>query len=136
MNPELNRLGNAKNPYQTETKKVLCVCSAGLLRSPTAANVLHAEYGFNTRAAGTSREYALIPVNKVLMYWADEVVCMDYDQEAILQARLEEYELKKKPIIVLDIPDCFEWNHPELQQLILTKYVDYKRSIGETGSKG
>lgn len=28
----MNRLGNADNPYQDRYKRVLCVCSAGLLR--------------------------------------------------------------------------------------------------------
>lgn len=28
-----NAMGNAANPYQGNYKKVLCVCSAGLLRS-------------------------------------------------------------------------------------------------------
>lgn len=45
-----NQLANVGNRFQTKTKKVLCVCSAGLLRSPTLANVLNLKYGFNTRA--------------------------------------------------------------------------------------
>ena len=49
----MNRLGNSKNPYQGDFKKVLCVCSAGLLRSPTAAWVLsNAPFNFNTREIG------------------------------------------------------------------------------------
>ncbi len=38
-----NRWGNIDNPYQGSAKKVLCVCSAGMLRSPTAANVLYVD---------------------------------------------------------------------------------------------
>lgn len=120
--PMMNRLGNAKNPFQTQAKRVLCVCSAGLLRSPTAANVLHSSFGYTTRSAGTSREYALIPVDKALMHWADEIVCMDLDQAAILEARFVEYDLSRVPIIVLSIPDCFEWDHPELRENILDAY--------------
>ena len=41
------------NPYQGDYHKVLCVCSAGCLRSPTAAVVLAQEpFNFNTRSAG------------------------------------------------------------------------------------
>jgi len=38
------RVDNITNPYQTKAKKVLCLCSAGMLRSPTIANTLHKEY--------------------------------------------------------------------------------------------
>ena len=75
-----NRLYNCKNPYQGDAKKVLCVCSAGLLRSPTAAVVLNREYGYNTRACGTEVGHALIPLDETLMHWADEIVVMDRDQ--------------------------------------------------------
>jgi predicted protein tyrosine phosphatase len=35
MSDLMNRLGNCKNYHQGKFKRVLCVCSAGLLRSPT-----------------------------------------------------------------------------------------------------
>ena len=50
-----NRLHNVRNPNQGPAKRVLCLCSAVLLRSPTVAWVLgKAPYDYNTRAAGTS----------------------------------------------------------------------------------
>lgn len=49
----MNRIANASNKFQGSYKRVLCVCSAGLLRSPTAALVLSKDpYNFNTRACG------------------------------------------------------------------------------------
>lgn len=57
-----NRKWNAKNPHQGNFERVLCVCSAGLLRSPTVAVVM-AQHGFNTRAAGLEKDFALIPVD-------------------------------------------------------------------------
>lgn len=125
MNAEMNRLGNTQNPYQGSAKRVLCVCSAGILRSPTAANILHEEYGFNTRSAGVSREYALIPVDKALMYWADEIVCMDADQEAILKARFEEYQLTPIPVYNLNIPDAYCWGDPVLEEMISERYREF-----------
>jgi predicted protein tyrosine phosphatase len=81
----MNRLGNCTNPYQGNTKKVLCVCSAGLLRSPTAAVVLSQEpFNYNTRAAGISTDYALVQVDDVLVTWADEIVCMDENSRKFL----------------------------------------------------
>lgn len=78
----MNRKWNSHNEYQGKHKRVLCVCSAGLLRSPTAAWVLsNPPYNFNTRAAGIDVGHALIPVDDVLIEWADEIVCMDEYQQ-------------------------------------------------------
>jgi len=83
----MNRLANAKNPFQSDRKKVLCVCSAGLLRSPTDAWILSNEpFGFNTRAAGASDEYALIKLDQVLVEWADEVVVMEEWQKGDIES--------------------------------------------------
>jgi predicted protein tyrosine phosphatase len=118
----MNRLGNSSNPYQGKTKKVLCVCSAGLLRSPTAAFVLSQEpYNFNTRAAGISEEYALIEVDDVLLTWADEIVCMNVGQQSQLKSMVKGLALKT-PVINLDIPDSFAYRDPELIKLIKEKY--------------
>ena len=60
----MNRLANTHNPYQGDFKKVLCVCSAGLLRSPSTAFVLSQDpFNFNTIAAGINEDYALIVVD-------------------------------------------------------------------------
>ena len=75
---KLNQLANVGNPFQGKAKKVLCVCSAGLLRSPTLANVLHRQFGFNTRAVGYCQEYALIPISQALIWWADEIVFVNH----------------------------------------------------------
>lgn len=118
-----NRLANTKNRFQTAAKRVLCVCSAGLLRSPTAANVLHQEYGYNTRAAGSNKEYALIPLDVVLIDWADELVFVEkavYDEVQ----RLFGEDLKGKRSIVLALPDKYEWNDPELRSIIAKQYAD------------
>ena len=116
----MNRLANCKNVYQGAFKRVLVVCSAGLLRSPTAALVLSQEpFNYNTRAAGISEDYALVPVDEVLLKWADEVVCMSHDQEIALRGRG-----CAKTIYCLNIPDNFEYRNHELKNLIFKKYVD------------
>lgn len=117
----MNRLGNSQNPYQGATKKVLCVCSAGLLRSPTAAVVLSQEpFNFNTRAAGVSDEYALIPVDEVLVTWADEIVCMEDSHRDVLRKQYGEViDFKVK---VLHIPDAFQYRNKELMKMIKERY--------------
>lgn len=126
----MNRIGNARNPYQGDFKKVLCVCSAGLLRSPTAAFVLANEFGCNTRAAGLSAEYALIPVDDVLLSWADEVVCMSDEQAEIVDRKLVELR-SGADVISLNIPDNFAYRNPALVELIREAYADGQRQLKE-----
>lgn len=114
-----NRLHNASNPYQGDYKKVLCVCSAGLLRSPTVAYVLSQEpYNFNTRAVGLDADFALIVIDKVLVHWADEIIVMT-------ERHIREIEQKFNPtcpIINLDISDSFNYRDSELIKLIKERY--------------
>ncbi len=106
----------SKNPYQGEYKKVLCVCSAGILRSATTAVILSKEpFNFNTRSVGLEY-YALIPITEVLLNWADEIVCMTSEHEVRLKA------LTNKPVKCLNILDSFEYRNPELEKLIMKAY--------------
>ena len=125
MNSNYNRLGNSRNIYQGKDKRVLCVCSAGLLRSPTAANVLHKEFGYNTRACGVSEEYALIIFDEVLISWADEIVFMDKEHHLMASNQYAQ-SMKNKPIFILGVPDKYKYMDPELQKLILKYYNDAK----------
>lgn len=131
-----NRIHNSSNPYQGKFKRVLCVCSAGLLRSPTTAFVLSQEpYNYNTRAAGLVQDYALVPVDDVLLNWADEVVCMTSDQMEELCAKLGELGLDKK-VICLNIEDNFGYRDPKLVELIRNCYDQAQSSNDEeTGQK-
>ena len=131
---DMNRTWNADNQFQQidKHKRVLCLCSAGLLRSPTTSLVLAAApYNFNTRAAGLESSYALIPVDDVLLYWADEIVVMTQDQVKTVKQLLNQAKLKDKPVICLDIPDNFHYRHPDLIDLIRKNY-DERVSSGLT----
>lgn len=120
----MNAFHNVKNPNQGNTKKVLCVCSAGLLRSPTTAQILSAPpYNYNTRAAGCNEEYALVPVTELLIHWADEIVFMDLEHYQRVDAEYPDL-LKGKKWKVLDIPDMFPYRHPKLIEAILKAYGD------------
>lgn len=130
-----NRLANSGNQFQGKYKRVLAVCSAGLLRSPTTAFVLSQEpYNYNTRAAGLVPDFALIPVDEVLIAWADEIVCMTKGQEEELDKLValhykdqyrdpEDIKLPyQKPVICLNIPDNFGYRDPALMEMIKTNY--------------
>jgi len=131
----LNRLYNCKNPYQGDVRKVLCVCSAGLLRSPTMAVVLQEKYGYNTRAAGTDEDHALIPVDKVLVHWADEIVCAEERHANQLVKMFG--PLAESKLVVLRLPDMFGYMDETLQRMILKQYEDTKQEIkrSKTSSK-
>lgn len=121
----MNRLANCQNPYQGKFKKVLVVCSAGLLRSPTAAFVLSQEpFNFNTRAAGVETEFALVPVDDVLLEWADEIVVMTKDHLDDITAMLTNVGLQAKPVIHLGISDSYAYRDPELMKLIADRYTE------------
>lgn len=119
-----NRLANTKNAYQGKMKKVLAVCSAGLLRSPTIAWVLSNEpYNCNTRAAGISNEYALVVLDLPLVEWADEIVCADKDHVFSVKELLKNENISDpdKPVHCLDLPDQFRTRDPILVKLIKDK---------------
>lgn len=123
-----NRLGNCHNMYQGNAKRVLTVCSAGLLRSPTAAWILSNEpWSFNTRSCGYNDEYALILLDEVLLEWADEVVVMDQKQESVVHNMMENISSNRgfefnKPVHVLNVPDNYSFRDPELVELMMAKF--------------
>lgn len=113
-----NRLHNVTNPWQGDTKKVLCVCSAGLLRAPTIANVLHSKYEYNVRAVGIEKEYALIPIDSALIYWADEIVVA----EPWMAMEIAEHITDDTPIKSLNLPDEYGYMDTHLVEMIEQRY--------------
>lgn len=111
--------GVIDNPYQGNHKKVLFVCSAGILRSATAARMYADKY--NTRCAGTGLDYALVPLSERLMDWADEIVFVhqwNYDNANFEFDLLPYWDYIK----VLDVPDQHEHMAPELIKLFEEQY--------------
>jgi predicted protein tyrosine phosphatase len=107
----------AKNPFQGPHKKVLCVCSVGLLRSPTVALVLSMPpYNFNTRAVGFDVGCALIPITDILLEWAHEVVCMDEYQKTEIQKKTD------KPVFNLALSDMFDYRDEKLMDIVPYRY--------------
>lgn len=117
----MNALHNCRNPYQGTTEKVLTVCSAGLLRSPTVANILQ-RWGYNTRAAGV-HDYALVQVDDVLLQWADTIVFVSDRLKDILE---HDYVISAvKRVVILDIPDDFPYGDPALITLAARQLVEH-----------
>ena len=108
------------NEYQGSYHRALFVCSAGILRSATAAAVA-ANMGMNTRACG-SESYALIPLSANLILWADTIYFVnEYNYYGALQ-QFSDYpaldaELRRKAV-VWDIEDIYNYRDPKLVQII------------------
>ena len=129
-----NQLGVIFNAYQGRVKKVLTVCSAGCLRSPTAAHILSSPpFNFNTRCAGTSEEYAIVPVTEALVAWADVILVMDQSQRDYImamqnkmfnetQCTMNEFEFK--PIHNLEIEDEYDYRNPKLVKIMTAKFQE------------
>lgn len=125
-----NKQESIRNSYQGDFKKVLCVCSGGIIRSATTAVVLSQEpYNYNTRAAGLNKDLSLITVNKTLLEWADEIVCMESWQDVEVCAMLKEYGLVKK-IVVLGIQSGSKYRDLALMQNIREKYDVVMGKVG------
>lgn len=128
----MNALHNVTNPHQGPEKRVLCLCSASLLRSQTLATVLYEKYGYNTRSAGVS-DYALIPVSTALLEWADEIICVEQEVDVQLMNDIrllvnqglwveEDIDEIRRKTITLNIPDIYERMNPTLQRIIIEQY--------------
>ena len=118
-----SRNGVIDNLYQGSDKKVLFVCSAGILRSATAARIYGRKY--NTRSCGTHQEFALIPLSEMLMDWADEIVFVNpvnYDL-AGFNFDLVPYTDK---IVVLNIPD----EHPHMDPQLIDAFEQQYEVLG------
>jgi predicted protein tyrosine phosphatase len=120
----MNQLANTHNRFQGAYKKVLFVCSAGLLRSATAAHVFSAEpYNFNTRTAGVALEYALNPVNEALLEWADHIFLMEGEHYNMLYEIFGEEtgNSYKAKMVVLEVPDNFAYRDERLVKILKEK---------------
>jgi predicted protein tyrosine phosphatase len=138
--PETQRQFIAANPAQGSFKRVLCICTGGILRSPTAAMLLASPpYNFNTRAAGV-KDFALIQVDANLIGWADEIVCMeDYHKVSIERiwrnAPSQFYpRTDLPPILVLNIPDTYDYRETSLITRIKNSYRKETQANGIPGA--
>lgn len=106
------------NPYQGNATRLLFVCSVGMLRSPTAADVATG-MGFNARSCG-SDPVALIPLSANLIMWADEIVFMNrenYEQAIATFAHTGyEYDIESKKRFI-HVDDDYDRDDPTLRTI-------------------
>ena len=113
------RDGVVRNPYQGDDKKVLFVCSMGILRSATGARLYANKY--NTRSAGSWGD-ALIPLTPLLIAWAEEIVFVNEENYKNAVNEFGEDVFKETPTKVLNIPDQFPHMHYKLVEAFNDQY--------------
>lgn len=96
--------------------KVLFVCTANKLRSPTAEAVFASHPGLEVRSAGLDAA-APRPLTAELLAWADRLLVMERRHRELIRKRYRA-ALGSRPVIVLGIPDEFEFMQEELVALL------------------
>jgi len=101
-------------------KRVLFVCTCAQARSPTAEEMFSGAT-VEAKSAGTSTD-SPNRVTTELINWAEIIFAMEEKHKQYL-IEVDNSSLHK--ILVLDIPDIFGRNQPELRQLLLNKVQPY-----------
>src|SRR5437764_15104821 len=100
-------------------KRVLFVCSQNRLRSPTAEQVFASYPGIECSSAGTNHD-ADNPLTPELVEWAEIIFVMERAHRNKLTSKFRQY-LANKRVIVLGIPDEYEYMDPGLVRLLRVK---------------
>ena len=100
-------------------KKLLFVCSENRLRSPTAEAVFSEYNAVEAIGAGTNSD-AATPVSGDLIEWADVILVMEPMHRQKITNRFKAI-LKNKRLVVLDIPDHYDYMQPELVALLKSR---------------
>ncbi len=100
---------------------LLFMCSKNQWRSPTAELLFKNHPVHNARSAGTS-DKARIRANQKLIDWADVLFFMERKHLDIVKQR---FQLDKQAIVVLDIEDKYQFNDPELVEILKVTLSEY-----------
>lgn len=102
---------------------VLFVCSRNKRRSLTAETIFRNSSDHNVRSAGTEPS-ARIRVTSKLILWADLIFVMEKRHKQRLRDNFPA-ETSEREIVILDIPDEYEYMDEELIETINTSVSSY-----------
>ena len=95
---------------------ILFICSRNKRRSATAETIFRNTDVHSVQSAGTE-ESAVHRVNEKLLLWADIIVVMEKKHRERLAEK--HYDtISQKQLIVLDIPDEYEYMEEELIEML------------------
>jgi predicted protein tyrosine phosphatase len=97
---------------------ILFVCSRNKWRSYTAETIFKNSQEHEVRSAGTEND-ARIRVTEKLILWADLIFVMEKRHRERLKDKFVT-SIHEKEIIVLDIPDDYQYMDPELIEILKT----------------
>ncbi|WP_375418954.1 low molecular weight protein tyrosine phosphatase family protein [uncultured Hymenobacter sp.] len=100
-------------------RQLLFICSQNQWRSPTAEALFDGHPHYEARSAGTEAG-ARVRVSAGLLGWADAVFVMERRHADRLREKFAE-ELAGKPLIVLRIPDLYQFGDDTLLALLREK---------------
>jgi len=104
-----------------EPRRILFVCTANIDRSPTAETLLKSVGGFDVKSAGIWFN-ARRRISEELIDWADLIFVMEgHHREAILALKPD----AANKVIVLNIPDIYPRNDPELIEILKAKLSEH-----------
>jgi predicted protein tyrosine phosphatase len=104
-------------------KRFLFVCSQNKLRSPTAEQIFSIREDIEVGSAGTNHD-AENPLDVEQVEWADVIVVMERHHRSKLQKRFYA-ALKSKRVVVLDIPDDYEFMDDRLIEILRAKMLKH-----------
>ena len=113
-------------------KKLLFICEANKLRSPTAEAICNDLPGIEAKSAGMSAA-ADKPVNKELVGWADIVFVMERRQRNRLHKLIGDLYNHKR-IVCLYVPDEYEYMDPLLISLLKQRLREHLGNVFENTS--
>ena len=122
-----NRLWNISNTAQGKDIKVLCVCSAGLLRSPTMARLLCRKYkNVNPRAVGHAADFALIPLENLHIAWADIILLSDSEAyQACIMVDEDKLLNYGKSVLICHVEDDYNFGDAELEEKLNIEFESF-----------
>lgn len=101
---------------QNDPLRILFVCSQNKWRSRTAEHIFKNTAGWSVRSAGTDRA-ARVRLNANHVTWAEVIFVMEDKHKSRLTRHFRP-QLKEQEIIVLDIPDDYQYLDPALIDML------------------
>jgi predicted protein tyrosine phosphatase len=106
-------------------KHILFLCSQNKLRSPTAEAVFAGHPSVDVDSAGLNND-AEVPLSEEQVEWADLILVMETTHRNRLNRKFGK-SLVGKRVVVLNIPDDYDYMDPVLIKLLKQRCAPYIR---------
>jgi predicted protein tyrosine phosphatase len=104
-------------------KRILFLCSQNKLRSPTAEAVFAGHPAVEVDSAGLNND-AEVPLSEEQLEWADLILVMERAHRSRLNRKFGK-SLAGKRVVVLNIPDDYDFMDPVLIDLLKQRCAPY-----------